>query len=307
LIGIICTFTQIKRIQQIRIFQFISSFLNKIGASFFLSLPEHAEKYPSIFNFTISFAPHWNQRILWTSAYILVVLMLLYVGLSVRYYTFIDQYVWIVSSAYLSGIFAAVIMLVGFLCLFAGLILVNYRYQQNQFVHKLEQGRRSHSMKRQTSFWLKIRKSHTTNPQAPNDQSYWRLVGIGVVLMVANFRVTLLVNEVYVMSINRGYSAQISFCISSVSLSLFKIGYNYPMIQGKARQILENTLGIEMGDKLVLLFSLVNNVVVPYCAEMFVSPDCFYYAINEAPAVQTTFYDVNCVDEIVCDQGSCRH
>jgi hypothetical protein len=88
-------------------------------------------------------------------------------------------------------------------------------------------------------------------------------------MTLVNLGITLVVNGVYVISINRGYNSTISFFIS-VSLSLFKIGYHFIVVIFK----------VEMGDKYVLFLSLVNNLIVPYFAEMFVSPDCFYYAVT---------------------------
>jgi hypothetical protein len=85
----------------------------------------------------------------------------------------------------------------------------------------------------------------------------------------------------------------------------FKVAYNSLMIIGVGRRIVEDWLGIELGDSMLLGLSILNNVIVPYIAEMFVSPDCFHYAITPAPAIKSLFYDLSCYNQYVCVGSSC--
>jgi hypothetical protein len=86
----------------------------------------------------------------------------------------------------------------------------------------------------------------------------------------------------------------------------FKVAYNSLMIIGVGRRIVEDWLGIELGDSMLLGLSILNNVIVPYIAEMFVSPDCFHYAITPAPAITSYFIDFDCSTISRCDGVTCQ-
>jgi hypothetical protein len=125
--------------------------------------------------------------------------------------------------------------------------------------------------------------------------------------ILINIVIALLVNIGYVLSVNHDFNS-LDATLISISISLFKILFSHVMIMGPGRIFIETWLQIEFHDVTLIAVSIINNSLVPYLAEMFVSVDCFYYAIiNPPPSIQSYYYDFSCTPFEYCSNNDCFH
>jgi hypothetical protein len=84
-------------------------------------------------------------------------------------------------------------------------------------------------------------------------------------------------------------------------LSVFKLLWNqllYNFVQFNDR--LPWMMRCDVGLKWLIGASLFNNLLVPYLAEAFTSPNCFLYALNAAPEIKVSYPEVICNTNVRC-------
>jgi hypothetical protein len=233
------------------------------------------QKIHRVIAFIDKYSLSWLKNTLYMIAFITLIILPVFIGLSATFYTVQNQFIWSASSAFLTGEIPAFVILTILMILVVLVYFLWAKYENDVFHPML----------------VLLKKSCSRSSSS--------VIALKIMLVIINFAITLTVNGLYVYSVNRGYNTIISFCIS-LSLSLFKILYNSLTLLGPGRRLLEDYFGLDFEDTALILLSLLNNVVVPYFAEAFVSPDCAYYAIYQAPAIQSYFFDFACFSQTSC-------
>ena len=148
----------------------------------------------------------------------------------------------------------------------------------------------------------------------------------------------LLINASVVLAVNMSYIYAISTSLSGIAkqiiafgISLYKLAWNEVVIlafemvkrnqfsSGRLNVILKNMVdknieehdlaNVEMEGNVYSVLaanmtwlSIFNNIIAPFIAVAFISPDCFYYTIYPAQSVEAT-YSINACDFGVADSG----
>lgn len=226
--------------------------------------------------------------------WVFVVIMAAYISLSSVHGTYIYQYVWVLSSAYLSGKTAAVIMLVLFLCITFGLILFLTYYLTPNVIY----------IDRFLFNVCNCKIFKGGDEKKISGEGYISQENVLFVLKMILFLlfdgfVVLIVNFSYVLALNHGYN-DVSITFISLAVTLFKLVWSNVFLLGQGRLYLEQSLGFQLHTVHVILLSIFNNVLAPYLAEAFVSSNCFLYAITNAPDVNTVYFSLFCYPTYIC-------
>jgi hypothetical protein len=108
-----------------------------------------------------------------------------------------------------------------------------------------------------------------------------------VVLFCVNISTVVIVNGSYVYVVVAANDSTFVLFIVVLFLSLFKIVWNFVLLRGS--QQMES-----ISDNTIVWLCLFNNLQAPLLAEMFVSPDCFFYIVSEAPSLVFNYFVYSC-------------
>jgi Leucine-rich repeat (LRR) protein len=232
--------------------------------------------------------------------YIIIVFIPVYGSLTVYSGSYTFQYVWTVSSAFLSGTTPAVTMFVFLVIL---LVFSFYLLRRLSIEKNLPESRycdcSTHSV-----LWEK-------------DKKIWFVF---VLIILLDMVVVIFVNGAYVYAVYQQLSRS-TLLLLKFSLALFKSVWgsiiviqlfgNYfnsflvtrfvssfatdNLIQDKIESLVLNTL---------IFLSIFNNIVVPYGVSAFVNPNCFFYYFTTPPAVSTSYLTASTLSETFVDRFS---
>lgn len=201
----------------------------------------------------------------------------MYAGLSVSFGMHTHSYIWVVSMAFISGLTPALVL---FFCLL--LLLISCRMLLRRQTQKLEarglflsDTKQSASVFSLCYFWSRWTKEE-------RQRALWKLA-----LLTCNVVIVLVVNGTYVYIAGMDFNSPQSLYAISFLLSIFKLAWNI---------FVNQTI---LGDEHILpLFQFAvpvfNNILAPYLAEAFVSPNCFQYAVIQPPPVTSMANGVPC-------------
>jgi hypothetical protein len=189
--------------------------------------------------------------------------------------TVTHRYGWLLSMVYLQGKWAAVSMLVVFGLLLAVLMVLLSRLLVGVSL-----------LRPLSSAWQGVCSTNSIKIIV------WTMISAGVVMLV---------NVGYVSVVSNGqYSYQTLQSIAFL-LSVFKLVWNQLLFWFvKYNAQLPWLLRCDIGLMWLVGAALFNNILVPYLAEAFMSPDCFLYALRSAPSIEVTYPSVQCTAEEVC-------
>eukprot|EP01032_Pedospumella_encystans_P007830 gene7830-9338_t len=155
----------------------------------------------------------------YTTVFILVVMLPLYSGLSAYFGTHSYEYAWTVSAAFLSGYGSAIAMML-FFFLLIGMLMVQFRYTfrtLRQFLHDLPQ-----------DLHFSVLDDFQEEEVIEKNEDHYSSTSEKIGIYVAFF----LINVVIVMSVNVGYVYVVIYedsryiIMSQIALSIFKLGWN---------------------------------------------------------------------------------
>jgi Leucine-rich repeat (LRR) protein len=211
--------------------------------------------------------------------YLIIVMMPIYSTLAVYCCSYTTQYIWTVSSAFLSGVTPAAIVL-----LFLVIFLIFCFYLAHKFSMLLQIP--THRNQRISVLW--------------NNKTIWIIF---LVIIMIDVVVVMVANGSYVYAIYQSLSRS-NMLLVSISLALFKFSWGslvlvplfgkyvvsnlldkleVPITEEIANQIEVSVLNI------LISLSIFNNVIVPYIASAFISPNCFLYFFTSPPTVSTSY------------------
>lgn len=301
---------------------------------------------------------HWQHlhTLLYVDIRIFVLLLVLvgmplYALLTEYWGTYMIQYVWTVSAAYLGGENAAIVLLVFWWLLVAYLLVVVVRLMMSMEEEATEEGNNKYNSRdggnqRQITVVHNLGgHSSGVSNQLPNSaattaatatapttslSSYFDkicsahfLFNFTITLM--NIAIILAVNAAFVFSIGRNNLSHDALLLISLAVSAFKLFWSNVVLadwcvkkapvyfsqmclfvvliyrgifrSSTAESDTSNPIYIypvHLSPTVHIVLSLFNNVVAPYLAEAFVSPNCFHYAFWSAPPVASTSQGSTC-------------
>eukprot|EP01034_Spumella_vulgaris_P030892 gene30892-38179_t len=212
-----------------------------------------------------------------------IVMLPLNVTLSQYFNTYIHEYAWVVSSAYLSGVAPAVSIIFAVLFIVAATFLV-WRHIS----------------------WRNHDRSVKTRPTV---ESHWSAAQNLTMTLLILLNIVLVegVNVAYVY-IHSNYSADI-VQIALISVALFKVVWNNFAIRGVLKlnkQFIQlnrregdgksEVASIDSHVSVAVLIMLFNNLVAPFLATAFVSSNCFYNVVTTPPSVHVSYLYASCAE-----------
>jgi Leucine-rich repeat (LRR) protein len=191
--------------------------------------------------------------------------LIVFGSLSTIYSSYTNSYVWTISAAYKLGMPATVAL---FLMFCAGLaILIRY------LAAHIDDG-----------FDAKV----ISMKNCPRDLSAITVICQSfawkdLFLIILNVVIVIIVNSAYVAGV-RSNLTPVQFFSLAFFTSVFKVVWSWLLIRSSF------TKSITESDRMILGLCLFNNLVAPFLAEVFISPDCLLYVITE-PGSLTFFYN----------------
>jgi hypothetical protein len=211
---------------------------------------------------------------------VLVVSSLVYIGLSQNFGSYTYSYGWVVTGIFKVGLTPTMVLLVVYaliMVIFMGI----YRTVLAQTL-QAEVVRLSLLQNAKKKPWT----------QSITDKRKWSSFG----MLLINVCIVMVVNVAFVLSLGKSYSFIVHTMIS-VFLSIFKIYWSMLIVR---------RFGVRFNESAVLVISVFNNVVAPYLAVLFSSPNCFTYIIQTTPALVTAVKDMRCRTFALCFLRDCH-
>jgi len=217
----------------------------------------------------------WNNYVdllLWIAtvccAYVLLVMVPLYLVLDQFYPTLTYSYAYTASIAYLSGATPAYILMV-FLSLLMFGVIFGFRFFYDSYVMTPDQDRRT--LLRTTSRIIERFGSRLM---------WYKTLGY-LAVIAFNFSVVIGVNVAFVFTVLHfnGYIVT----VAQLLLSFFKLFWNGVVAPLSFRlcfdylSTLDRNLSITEFFGIQLMVSLSNNVLIPFISLIFINPNCFYF------------------------------
>lgn len=239
---------------------------------------------------------------LWCLAYIMLVLLPIYVAFGYYFNTMTFRYAYSVSVAFLSGIVPAAVLCVALVGLLVVLIAVYVRYLPTYKLGEMQ-------------VRLESRTESTTHASVDARAAQYSTLTTRInntfiysLFAVVNMAVVVGANYVYIYFVV--YQSNKFLVLSQILLALFKLMWSGPGINVLVKYA---TKYLILRDKetriraaetrfimLQILLTLLNNIVIPCVVVAVVSESCFYYAFVAAPLVNTylpyevcTSYELN--------------
>ena len=238
---------------------------------------------------------------------IMTVLLPLYSLLSLGYSTYSYTYSWQLSIAYLSGRVPASLILVVMIIFLFGIFSAFFRNHWMNVFHLYQRSGRK--MISQSSHHSKTNLAITTTITAAApvlgdvnvkiERTYHGWYIAMIVGGLLNVVIVLIVNVSYVIGITGGKLQSDVQQTLSFAVTLYKIIWNGTLMEAFQSLLMKlMPLDKKNGELNVVSFmiwmNLFNNILAPCIAVAFVSPDCFYYAIYQAPKVKASFAFTEC-------------
>ena len=226
---------------------------------------------------------------LWSTVFILCVLLPAYCALSSVYGTHTDQYAWTASAAFLSGYRALAVLLV-FYMLFIVLVVILLR----RSISTLSHFRIDRNMSVDDSVV-------TTTSKSASRVARWKKILVYAGFFMVNFMVVLGVNVAYVYVVI--YERESVVAIAQITLSVFKLLWNSfgsVFLIRRTRQYLNNATDFEHKSKgasffaIQLFVALFNFIAIPCLVVAVVSPNCFNDVLVNAEPVTTRYSYIEC-------------
>lgn len=266
------------------------------------------------------------RMLLWCTGALLTLFIPIYAALTVNYGSYETQYAWTLSASYLEGVTPAAILLL----IFVLFIIVYDRMFRTQQCMAL----RRRDTKRQPCLATIDASRAPTADASPTEEEgkHQRENTTPSILMLTIVRavrtLVVLCDAVLVIVLNGAYvylltqkQPTVVLAFTTLALSIFKIGWGWLVVnkfEMIARQLLWWILSLCQGStvdrvamsasltkaKLLPMYgtqsnvsiTLFNNIVAPYCAEMFASPNCFLYVFTAVPQVTSSYEIDRCSD-----------
>jgi Leucine-rich repeat (LRR) protein len=230
----------------------------------------------------------------------------LYGGLSVKYATHTYSYVWVASMTFLQGQVPAYILLVFLICFGWGLLW--YGYQQTISINKrtIVISLHTRSIPSSTSVSTSVFIPNVKGNISSGSSAIF-LFGL-IMLAVVNATIVLIINGIYVYFSGLNLPP-IQQSASFIAISVFKLMWNSVILMSvfatfrwfASKKLLTNdttndgsdgyllpTWMINAIQSVELISGTLNNVLAPLLAEVFVSAQCFKYALTSPNSITST-------------------
>jgi hypothetical protein len=259
------------------------------------------------------------ERILKSMTYYILLLgMLIYGLLKITSSTYTFTYIWTISSVYVTGTSAGVVIflfLVGLLMLLIvmlqnefGLLITPTEQHENTnkdndpdvVVEDQRHGNESKMMTSSDNTQSEDETNASTSKSTWNHSTIW-----AISMIILNIMLVTTVNGLYVSAVSAGYRTD-QLIAFTIFLSTFKLVWNYVIISGWTNNDENSDDVYQRGDyasriqltttseRAVIGICLFNNLLAPFFAELFVSPDCFLYIVNQAPNLKFFYNSLIC-------------
>jgi Leucine-rich repeat (LRR) protein len=219
-----------------------------------------------------------RKFLLMVSAYVCIVLLILYSSLKTDFGTFTHQYIWNVSFTFLKGVPPTVTIM---MFVFILVVLMHAVVNSHVFLKKL------------TRRFVKLI-GNADSTLNTTDLKNWKVRYLLLSIVFAtNCIVVLVVNGVYVFAVSLSYPRnELQFI--SFMVSVFKLVWGNFVVLGIVEKLTVNLLSPTRHSLFLVILAILNNIVSPYAAEAFISPNCFEYALSAAPIFSSTISADSC-------------
>lgn len=258
------------------------------------------------------------QLLLRGTMVLLVIGIPVYTALTVEYGSYETQYAWTLSASYLEGFIPAIVLLVL-------LVIFVVVYDRVLLTLQLEAKRRRQKMVAVSAVKTLRPSAESPSPEGESqlDESDSLLSSsVSVLVIVRIVRILLVVCDgVLVIAVNGAYVylltqnlPTVALAFATLALSVFKISWGWLVVnkletiarillfwllsqyQGSSMDGAKTVASLSkwkalpmFGTQSTVWITLFNNVVAPYCAEMFASPNCFLYVYTAVPQVTSSY------------------
>jgi hypothetical protein len=197
--------------------------------------------------------------------------------LSIRFSSYHETYIWVISAIYKKGLLSACLMFAFFFgCI--GFVIGKTHYRRSFVKNTVT----VISMYRWVTATIKM-----------NTRAKWKSIKnwtSTILFITMNVLIVTSVNGVYVAAVASSKYAFDQVLLIAFVLSLFKLIWGNFLLKA-GRYFIE---GIQDGT--IINIALFNNLLAPLLAEMLVSTDCFLYIVSQAPALQFTYSEFVCTN-----------
>lgn len=232
-------------------------------------------------------------------AYIMVVLLPLYVALGYYYKTLTHSYAYFVSAAYMSGVLPAALICFALLGLLVLFVLFFVRHLPKYTTEERQVRNDSRSSRNLSNAQVDVA-SNSVVARLRNMLVY-------VAFTFANLAVVVGVNYLYIYAVV--YQSNEFLLISQICVAFFKLVWSGSGIHALVKVTTSHLMmdPAEKSDKaeetrlimIQILLTLLNNIVVPCMVVAAVSENCYYYVFVSAPNVITDLSYKTCVSVVM--------
>lgn len=124
-------------------------------------------------------------------------------------------------------------------------------------------------------------------------------------VVVLNTIIVIAINVAYVTSISANQYTPNDITVISAAMSVFKAIWIAFLWGLATSEFMKREYGLVISVHALIMFSLFNNILVPFLAEAFVSPNCFLYLITAAPKISISTLSLSCKTSLTCKGDSC--